>query len=108
MWILLIILVLIGCVQATINVSSGTGEHDVGPDDEASWKFSKDTQSASDVNNSLSSRVSGIDKSNQEITKNLNKQTEVMKQSRERDRAIDVNNPVLDKSERNKIYKRDR
>jgi len=106
--ILIVCLLIVGCMNATINVSSGTGRHELGPDDATSWESSKDSQSASDVSTELQSKVSGIDASQNELTETINKQTEMLKDTRERDRAIDINNPELDKEERKKIYKRDR
>ena len=92
--------------QGCVNVSTHTV---VGPGttEQEGYSKSADTQTASDVSNEIASRISGIDKSSQEITKNLDKQNQMLKQSRERDRAIDVNNPGLDKNKRKKIYKRD-
>ena len=106
--LLVVCLLLVGCATVNVNVSSGTGRHELGPDDATSWESSKDSQSASDTTTELQSKISGIDRSQNEITKNLDKQTDMMKQSRERDHAIDKASPDVPKEVRKTIYKRDK
>ena len=98
----LLFLVQISCLNISQHVAVNKGETGQGGYDK-----SEDTQSASDTTTELQSRISGIDKSNQEITKNLNKQTEMMKNSRERDFQVDKSSPDVPKETRKKIYKRD-
>jgi len=103
--LLILALLIVGCVQATINVSSGTGTHELGPDKDSRWESSEDTQESTDSINELSSRISGIDKSNQEIQKDIHKTSETQQQQVQRDEAIDRLNPKLPKDQRRKLYK---
>ena len=98
-------LLLVGCVENVINMSSGTGTHDLGPVDETKWDSSKESQQSTDSINELSSRISGIDKSNQEIKKNIDKTSETQQMQQKRNEAIDRVNPNLPKDERRKLYK---
>ena len=90
-----------GC--STVNVSQGWGKH--GPDKDTKWESSEDTQESTDSINELSSRISGIDKSNQEIQKDIHKTSETQQQQVQRDEAIDKLNPKLPKDQRKKLYK---
>jgi len=75
-WGLIVVCLLIyGCVNATINVSSGTGKHDVGPDDASSWRTDKDTQENSDTVMQLDSKVSGVDGSTEFIDRRIVKES---------------------------------
>ena len=99
-------LLIVGCVQATINVSSGTGTHELGPDKDSRWVSSKDTQESTDSINELSSKISGIDKSNQEIQKDIHKTSETQQQQQmKRDEQIGRLNPRLPKAQRKTLYK---
>lgn len=97
------VLLIIGCVNIATHVAIGEGETDQG-----GYSKSEDTQFASDVSNEVASRISGIDRSNQEITESMNKTTEMLKQSRDRDFAIDKASPNVPKETRNKLYKRNK
>ena len=101
--VLILCLLVLGCINISNHLATGGGETT-----QEGYSKSEDTQSASDTTTELQSKVSGIDASQNELTETINKQTEMLKDTRERDRAIDINNPELDKEERKKIYKRDR
>jgi len=103
--LLILALLIVGCVQATINVSSGTGTHELGPDKDSRWVSSKDTQESTDSINELSSKISGIDKSNQEIQKDIHKTSETQQQQMKRDGPIDRLNLVNPKAQRKTLYK---
>lgn len=94
---------LAGCVDVSTHMIVGPGT----TDETGGYTKTQDTQTASDVNNEVASRISGIDKSNQEITKNLDKQTKMLKENRERDYVKDKSDPHLPKEKRKKLYKRD-
>jgi len=100
--IVFMLVILYGCVNVSVHQAV-----DDGRTKEAGYTRSSDSQTASDTTTEMQSRISGIDKSNQEITKNLDKQTDMMKQSRERDHAIDQASPNVPKDLRKKIYKRE-
>ena len=103
--LLVLALLIVGCVQATINVSSGTGTHELGPDKDSRWASSKDTQESTDNINELSSRISGIDKSNQEIQKDIHKTSETQQQQMKRNEQIDRLNPRFPKQVRRNLHK---
>jgi len=103
--LLVLALLIVGCVQATINVSSGTGTHELGPDKDSRWVSSKDTQESTDSINELSSKISGIDKSNQEIQKDIHKTSETQQQQMKLDEQIDRHNLGLPKAQRKTLYK---
>ena len=103
--LLVLALLIVGCVHATINLSSGTGTHKLGPDKDSRWESSEDTQESTDSINELSSRISGIDKSNQEIQKDIHKTSETQQQQMKRDEPIDRLNLGLPKAQRKTLYK---
>ena len=99
-------LLIVGCVQATINVSSGTGTHELGPDKDSRWESSADTQESTDSINELSSKISGIDKSNQEIQKDIHKTSETQQQQQmKRNEQIDILNSRFPKQVRRNLHK---
>ena len=85
-------IMLVSCTNIAVHQITGRGDTGQG-----GYEKSSDTQSQSDVSTDMASRISGIDKSNQEITKNLDKQNQMLKTSRERDRAVDINKRDADK-----------
>jgi len=103
--LLVLALLIVGCVQATINLSSGTGTHELGPDKDSRWESSEDTQESTESINELSSRISGIDKSNQEIQKDIHKTSEIQQQQMKRDEQIDRLNPRIPKDVRRNLHK---
>ena len=103
--LLVVCLLIIGCVQNHINVSSGTGTHELGPDDANSWQSSKDSQQSTDSINRLESKISGIDKSQNEIQETVNKTSQTQQDMRLRDETKDRNDPNLPRDTRKILYK---
>ena len=99
-------LLLIGCVSNTINMSSGSGKHELGPDDDSAWSSSKDSQQSTDSIQELSSKISGIDKSQNKIRREIQKTSDTQLQMQERDETIDRLNPALPKHQRKQMYKK--
>ena len=102
--LLILALLIVGCVQATINVSSGTGTHELGPDKDSRWESSKDTQTTSNTSTELRSKISGIDKSQNVIKETVNKTSETQQQMKW-DEQIDKLNPRLPKDVRRNLHK---
>jgi hypothetical protein len=98
-------LALVGCVQNTINMSSGSGRHELGPEEESAFTTSKDSQSSTDSIQELSSKISGIDKSQNEMTKTIQKTSETTQDMQDRDEAKDRLDPTLPKAQRQLLYK---
>jgi len=107
--ILIVCLLLVGCVSNTVNMSVGEGGHTLGPktDKKSRWESSKDSQENTDSIKEMSSKISGIDKSQNEIKRSVDKTSTSQQQMQTRDEAIDKLNPNLPKETRKKIYKRD-
>ena len=102
--LLVLALLIVGCVHATINLSSGTGTHELGPDKDSRWESSKDTQTTSNTSTELRSKISGIDKSQNDIKETVNKTSETQQQMK-RDEQIDKLKPRLPKAQRKTLYK---
>jgi len=99
---LLLAAVLVGCVNVATHQAV-----DRGVTEQEGYSKSEDSQASSDISNEVASRISGIDKSNQEITKNLDKQSKMLKQTRDRDYEKDKLDPAIPREHREKLYKRD-
>jgi len=103
--LLILALLIVGCVQATINLSSGTGTHELGPDKDSRWESSKDTQQSTDSINRLESKISGIDSSQNEIKETVNKTSETQQDMRHRDEVKDRLDPKIPREQRKILYK---
>ena len=105
--ILLVCLLLVGCVSNTVNMSVGDGGHTLGPktDKKSKWESSKDSQENTDSIKEMSSKISGIDKSQNEIKRSVDKTSTSQQQMQTRDEAIDKLNPNLPKEQRQLIHK---
>ena len=103
--LLVVCLLIVGCVSATINVSSGTGEHQLGPDKAQSYESSQDSQESVDSINRLESKISGIDRSQNEIQETVNKTSETQQDMRDRDEVKDRLDPKIPREQRKILYK---
>lgn len=86
-------------------MSVGSGKHELGPEDTAKWESSKDSQSSSDSIKELSSKISGVDKSQNEIKRSIDKTSQTQQQMEERNEVVDRLNKGLPKHQRRQIYK---
>jgi len=80
----------------------------MGPDKQSKWESSKDSQESTDAITEMSSKISGIDKSQNEIKRSVDKTSQTQQQQIERDETIDRLNKKLPKHQRRQMYKKDK
>ena len=100
---LLMIPLLTSC--STVNVSQGSGTHELGDPDANSWESSKDSQQSTDSINRLESKISGIDSSQNEIKETINKTSQTQQDMRQRDEVKDRLDPKIPREQRKILYK---
>ena len=86
-------------------MSTGSGAHNLGPDKDSRWESSKDSQENTDSIKEMSSKISGIDKSQNEIKRSVDKTSTTQQKMQDRDETIDRLNKELPKHQRKQMYK---
>ena len=92
-----------GCANSSVHVVIG----DDGVTGQGGYEKSADSQENIDSIREMSSKISGIDKSQNEIKRSVDKTSTTQQQMRERDYKKDTLDPDIPKEDRQKIYKRD-
>ena len=103
--LLVIGLLIVACTTTTINMSSGTGRHTLGDDDASTWTSSKDSQENTDAINRVESKISGIDRSQNDIKETVNKTSQTQQDMRDRDEVKDRLDPKIPREQRKILYK---
>ena len=98
--LLVVCLLMLGCVTVSTHQAV-----DRGVTKEEGDSKSEDSQQSTDSIQELSHKISGIDKSQNEIQRTVNKTSETQQDMRDRDEVKDRLDPKIPKEQRKTLYK---